>query len=77
MSQGKVSEITIEGDALTGIFKEPVNQSPGASEKIRYRPFETVLPFFEDPELIGLHNNNEMTIKGKSEKNFKYRGSRV
>jgi len=71
VSQGKVSEITIKGDKLTGRFKEPVMQASGgedSGEKVaRFEHFETVLPSFKDPGLIGLLDDNEVTIKAKSE----------
>ncbi|MFO8164311.1 MAG: ATP-dependent zinc metalloprotease FtsH [Thermodesulfobacteriota bacterium] len=71
VSEGQVSQITIKGDKLSGSFKEPISQgskSEGSHEEAaRYERFETVLPSFEDPELIGLLEENGVTIKAKSE----------
>jgi len=69
VSQGDVSQITIKGDKVVGNFKEPVRHGGEASEKeaVAYKHFETVLPSFEDPELIGLLEDNGVTIKAKSE----------
>jgi len=69
--QGEVLEVTIKGDKVTGTFKEPVKQgakSEGSVEKSGgFERFETVLPSFEDPGLIGLLENNGVTIKAESE----------
>jgi cell division protease FtsH len=70
VSQGKVSQITIKGDKLSGSFNETVRQGQGEGtdqEAAQYKRFETVLPSFEDPELIGLLEDNGVTIKAKSE----------
>jgi len=69
--QGQVSEITIKGDKITGTFTEPVSQRPEdqgpSQEAARYEHFETVLPSFGDPDLIGLLEKNKVTIKARSE----------
>jgi cell division protease FtsH len=71
VSEGQVSQITIKSDKLSGSFKEHISQgskSEGSHEEAaRYERFETVLPSFGDPELIGLLEENGVTIKAKSE----------
>lgn len=70
-SQGKISQITIKGDKLTGSFKKPVKKVNGSGspdkDVVRYEYFETVLPPFQDPELIELLEDQEVIIKAESE----------
>jgi cell division protease FtsH len=71
VNQGKVSEIIIKGDKISGSFEEPEKRSrghQGSDEKVvEYGYFETVIPSLEDPELMGLLEKNKVTINAKSD----------
>lgn len=65
VSQEKVSEITVKGDEITGIFKETEHiktegfQEPEDEEEApSYPKFTTTMPAFEDPDLMGLLEKN-------------------
>ncbi len=63
--EGKVSEITVRGDRIQGLLKEPnsVITPQGSST---FSQFETVLPPFENSELMPLLEKNNVTVKAKS-----------
>jgi cell division protease FtsH len=66
VSQGDVSEITVRGDEITGSFNDPVKF--GSKEEAKaFKHFNTVAPSFEDPQLIALLEENDVTIRAKSE----------
>ncbi len=71
VDEGKVSEITVKGNKITGRFKEPVTEESGPKKSeentIRYKYFETIKPSFEDPELLDLLEKNNVNIKAESQ----------
>ena len=54
--QGKVAEITMAGQKVTGTYK-----AKGKNEKPQ--PFQTALPPIDDPELLTLLENNNVTVR--------------
>ena len=72
VATGNVSEITSQGDAIQGAFKQavpdpnpPQNQSQGQTPAT-YAKFETIKPAFDDPELLALLEQNSVVINAKS-----------
>jgi len=65
--QGNVSEITVKGNEVRGIFKEPVkpgSPSNASQENLpEYRGFQTILPSFEDLELMNLLEEKGVNVK--------------
>ncbi|MFZ7111329.1 MAG: ATP-dependent zinc metalloprotease FtsH [Desulfatiglandales bacterium] len=68
---GSISEVTLEGRKVTGTFKKPVTGEPqkglfGESTPT-YEGFSTVIPVIEDPELMPLLREKEVTIQAESD----------
>jgi cell division protease FtsH len=71
--QGKVSEITVKGDEITGIFKEAEHIKPDDFQELEdelevptYLKFTTIMPAFEDSDLMGLLEKHNIVVKAKS-----------
>jgi len=72
VNQDKVAEITVQGQKVTGRFKEPVKGEPrptlfGKKETPEFDYFGTTIPSLEDPDLIGLLENKKVIINAKTE----------
>jgi cell division protease FtsH len=61
----KVAEITVKGTSLTGILKEPEDFGPKEYPRSS-KEFQTTIPSFGDPELMGLLERKGVTIKAES-----------
>ncbi|MCF8063267.1 MAG: ATP-dependent zinc metalloprotease FtsH [Deltaproteobacteria bacterium] len=71
LRQDNISEVTVEGDNIRGRFKEPVGagserEADGTGESRAYDRFKTVMPSFDDPELMDLLEEKEVTIHAES-----------
>ncbi|MFO7965920.1 MAG: ATP-dependent zinc metalloprotease FtsH [Desulfobacterales bacterium] len=67
VQEGRISEITVKGQEITGEFDQPLTedlQEPGEDEKA-YRMFKTVMPAFEDTELMPLLEANDIAINAE------------
>lgn len=66
VNQGKVSEITVEGSKITGTFKEPVKVGAAEEKKGKsYDSFKTVMPSFDDSELLPLLEKKGITVNAE------------
>lgn len=66
--QGNVSEITMKGDDIEGSFVLPHKVSDGAMEDtVAYDHFKTTKPSFEDPELVRILEEQQVTVNAESE----------
>jgi cell division protease FtsH len=62
VSEGKVSEIRVKEDKIRGTFRDSAKTSPKQeSQETKY--FETVMPSFEDPELMELLEGHHVNVK--------------
>jgi cell division protease FtsH len=66
VSQGGVSEITVQGNRIIGTFKNPM-QPEDLGGELPHIAFETVVPPFSDPGLMKMLEKNGVTIKAKSD----------
>ncbi len=67
--QGEVAEITLQGRQLTGKFKSDESRDSGQNgPPPAPRQFETVVPSVEDPKLMNLLEEQDVTINVKSTK---------
>jgi cell division protease FtsH len=70
LQQDNVSEVTIQGDKLTGNFKEPVarprKDTSGENETVQtFESFRTILPPIDDPELMDLLEESGVEVSAK------------
>ncbi|MFP3870327.1 MAG: ATP-dependent zinc metalloprotease FtsH [Syntrophobacteria bacterium] len=66
VKQANVSDITVEGQKVTGAFKEKIEAgTEGSLAEVKH--FTTVLPSFDDPELMQLLEDKGVTIHAKSD----------
>jgi cell division protease FtsH len=71
VDEGNVAEITVKGSEITGKFKAAVKGKTrstffGKKETPKYEYFQTILPSFQDPELMNLLEKKNVTIKAES-----------
>jgi len=73
LRQGHVTEVTIQGNSLTGQFGE---EQPLAADELvgvafegtrPFRQFHTTLPPLDDPELVRLFEEHQLVVKAKPE----------
>lgn len=79
---GNVREITVQGDTITGIYKTPVEKplseirkdedtkekiEPSSQQVVTYDGFTTVMPSFNDPNLIMLLEEKEVMVYARSD----------
>jgi cell division protease FtsH len=66
VGQGKVKEVSISGNHVSGSFKEPV---PGDSKEAEdtHTEFQTTIPSPGDPELLSFLRKNGVAINAESE----------
>lgn len=63
LAQGHVETITIKGDQIRGVFSE--SQEIGPEER-QHTQFATTIPSFEDPQLVQLLEQQDVTITAES-----------
>lgn len=63
VAQGNVRKVTIQGQTIQGIFETPYAPTADGDEGEKARLFETVKPMFEDPELLGLLEKNDVIME--------------
>jgi cell division protease FtsH len=67
--QGEVAEVTLQGRQVTGKYKTETEQSMNKSGRQQSpQVFETVVPDVADPNLMGLLEENDVTVHVKSTK---------
>jgi len=65
VSDGQISQVTFEGDEITGHFKKPVKK--GASKNpVAYKEFKTVMPPIAGSALLDLLEKNGVTIAAET-----------
>ncbi len=71
VSQQKISQVIVQGNEVNGQFRDKYWQvSKDKQDSTGYRYFQTVIPAsIQDTELIGLLEENNVTIKAKSQGN--------
>lgn len=63
VSQGDITQITIKGKHITGVYKKPSKKKKGGSKKASPAgKFKTYLPAIRDTSLIPLLDKNHVTI---------------
>jgi cell division protease FtsH len=62
-----VEEITIRGDKITGEFLDDYTPYDTDTTEVAFTRFQTILPAFDDPNLIALLEENNVTVYAKSE----------
>jgi len=67
VNDGKVKEVVIKGDQVTGTFSEPVVKGKKENQ-VKYEQFQTTIPSFAGHELLDLLEKNKVTIKAESTK---------
>jgi cell division protease FtsH len=76
VSEGEISKVTVKGEQIFGTFKKPQTQkssgskeAPGSSKESspEYKSFETVMPSFGDPELLGQLEKQNVTIEAETQ----------
>lgn len=67
IGQGKVKEVTFQGDRITGEFKDEYIETSNG-EEITYHYFSTTKPPVEDPELLNVLEKNNVTIHSEEER---------
>jgi len=69
VGSGNVAEVTMQGHQITGRYKSGQSEAGDKSQKTpEAMQFKTVAPAMQDPELINLLENNDVTIHAKSTK---------
>src|SRR6056297_2725235 len=68
--QGEVAEVTMQGHQITGRYKSGGGEAADNRRRGpgKAMPFETIAPSMQDPELIDLLENKDVTIHAKSTK---------
>jgi cell division protease FtsH len=72
VAQGQVESVTIQGDRIHGQLSKPI-PAPGEPEGRTYQYFRTVIPSFDDPELVSLLEANQVTIQAQEERTSWFR----
>lgn len=72
VKQEKVAEITVKGEEVSGKFTKPIEGEPistlfGGREVPEFENFKTTMPSFQDPELMGLLEEKNVTIHAESD----------
>jgi cell division protease FtsH len=70
IKEGKISQVTVKGDQITGKFKESLNKEfkePKSGENPQsFNAFKTVMPSFAGSEILALLEKNNVTISAES-----------
>jgi cell division protease FtsH len=70
IQEGKISQVTVKGDQITGKFKESLTKefkTPKSGENAQtYNAFKTVMPSFAGSEILALLEKNNVTISAES-----------
>ena len=61
VSQGKVAEITVTDDAISGTFKQPVTVGTGKNA-LTFKQFQTTIPSFGDHNLMELLKSHGVVV---------------
>ncbi|MFO7866749.1 MAG: ATP-dependent zinc metalloprotease FtsH [Candidatus Aminicenantes bacterium] len=64
VQEGNVSEINIKGQEITGEFKE--DYQPPGEDDAQYQQFSTTRPDFEDPALMNLLEEQNVTVRAET-----------
>jgi cell division protease FtsH len=71
VGEGKISQITVKGDQISGKFTEALTKdlkAPKSANNVRtYDKFKTTIPSFAGPEILGLLEKNNVTISAEPE----------
>ena len=67
VAQGNVAEITVQGDTVRGVFRDGYRVGSEDREQT-YTHFSTVLPSFQDPELLKLLEQHKVRIQAEPAK---------
>jgi len=68
LRQGNVSNITVQGERIDGMFRRVVSYTPeGAQRETQLQQFRTYLPTFGDPELFNLLQQQNVKIRTRPE----------
>ena len=67
VAQGNVAEITVQGDTVRGVFRDGYRVGSEDREHT-YTHFSTVLPSFQDPELLKLLEQHKVRIQAEPAK---------
>jgi cell division protease FtsH len=65
VTAGNVSDVTSQGDAIQGTFKQPATYPPTGDKQQTSTQFETRLPTFVDPGLEGLLESKGVVINAR------------
>jgi len=75
LAQGQINTVTIDGEKVSGTYVSSTEQSKsdGQGDNSKAKPsavkrFVTVLPPFDDPELLRLLEDNNVTVTAKPQK---------
>jgi cell division protease FtsH len=69
ISDKNVSEITIQGNNISGQFRNKIVKVNKQGDTTKFKYFSTFKPSFQDPELMKLLENNNVTINAEAETN--------
>src|SRR5439155_11720748 len=59
---GNVSELVTQGEAIRGVFRQPLAYPAGADSTLAIREFSTIQPTFADPTLEAALNEHGVII---------------
>jgi cell division protease FtsH len=82
VTNDNVQEITVQGENISGIYKTPVEiplseamrgddakdeNEPPSGQMVQYDSFTTVMPSFNDPNLMAILEENEVSVYARSD----------
>lgn len=72
VQNGNVSEITVQGEKISGVFKQPIEEQQDGEQTVPLKEFTTIIPSFGDDSLLDLLETNNVTVETQSGQNFSF-----
>jgi cell division protease FtsH len=74
LEAGNVGKVTVEGEKISGEFKNPIEEKDPQNKAVSYKNFFTYLPSFGDDKLLSMLEAQKVDIVTEPEKNVSWWG---
>lgn len=74
VESGNVAKVTVEGEKISGEFKNPIEKKETANEPVSYKEFYTYLPSFGDQKLLLMLENQGVDVTTEPKKDVSWWG---
>ena len=74
VEMGNVTKVTVEGEKISGEFKNPIKKQGSGNEMVSYKEFYTYLPSFGDEKLLPMLENQKVDVITEPRKDVSWWG---